>query len=239
MTREEYTAQVLANLRRVTKAEREAIRAEIDAHMEDHICGLLDLGYPPALAEERTLAFMGDPAEVGRELNKQYPLGWLILGRAAAALLAVLCLLVVSHAGDMLDLARRNLTARTTPWEMGSSWDDETCRRMEIRIPVGTDILYFYGLDTEADGLPTLCWVRYDQSLFGVQGEEADDGTVTYWDQRGEQLFAGGGRYMVWGVTYGREVLEVQPEDAYVTVRVDRLGERQEVRIPLVEEAEP
>lgn len=238
MTRWEYTEQVLANLRRVTRAEREAIRAELDGHMEDHVCDLLDLGYPPELAEERTLSFMGDPAEVGRELNKQYPLGWLILGRAAAALLAVLCLLAVSHVWDMLGLARRNLTARTAPWEISGSWDDETCRRMEIRVPVGTDILYFYGLDTEAD-FPVLYWVRYDQSLFGVQGEEADDGTVTYWDQRGEQLFNGGGGGIMWGMSYGREILEVQPADTYITVQVDRLGERQEVRIPLVEEAEP
>lgn len=238
MTRREYTEQVLANLRRVTRAEREAIRAELDGHMEDHVCDLLDLGYPPELAEERTLSFMGDPAEVGRELNRQYPLGWLILGRAAAALLALLCLLSVSHAWDLLGLARRNLTARTAPWEIAGSWDDETCRRMEIRVPVGTDILYFYGLDTEAD-FPVLYWVWYDQSLFGVQGEEADDGSVTYWDQRGEQLFNGGGGGTMWGVSYGREILEVQPADTYITVQVDRLGEHQEVRIPLVEEAEP
>ena len=238
MTRQAYTEQVLANLRRVTQREREAIGAELDAHIEDHICGLLDLGYSPELAEERTMALMGDPAEVGRELNKQYPLGWLLLGRAAAVLLAVLCLLAVSHAGDMLHLARRNLTARTTPWEMDSSWDDETCRRIEIRVPVGTDILYFYGWGTEED-FPTLYWVRYDQSLFGVQGEGADDGTVTYWDQRGEQHLTGGGGCVMWGVSWGREILEVPPEDTYITVQVDRLGEHQEIRIPLVEEAEP
>ena len=37
--------------------------------------GLLELGYSPELAEERTLDAMGDPKEVGRELNRQYPLG--------------------------------------------------------------------------------------------------------------------------------------------------------------------
>ena len=54
MTRQEYTDRVLANLRRVTRSERAAIREELDAHMEDHICDLLDLGYDEALAEERT-----------------------------------------------------------------------------------------------------------------------------------------------------------------------------------------
>lgn len=43
----------------------------------------------------------------------------------------------------------------------------------------------------------------------------------------------------MWGMSYGREILEVQPADTYITVQVDRLGEHQEIRIPLVEEAEP
>ena len=70
MTRQEYTDRVLANLRRVTPEERAAIREELDAHMEDHICDLLDLGYDEALAEERTMQRMDDPEEVGRELDK-------------------------------------------------------------------------------------------------------------------------------------------------------------------------
>ena len=66
--------QVLANLRRVTPDERAAIRGEIDGHIEDHICDLIELGYDEKLAEERAMAAMGDPEEVGRELDKQYPL---------------------------------------------------------------------------------------------------------------------------------------------------------------------
>ena len=72
MTRSEYVERVLSVMRHVTPSEREAIRAEIDAHIEDHICDLLELDYDEALAEERTMALMGDPEEVGRELDKQY-----------------------------------------------------------------------------------------------------------------------------------------------------------------------
>ena len=42
--------QVLANLRRVTPDERAAIREELDGHIEDHICDLLELGYDEKLA---------------------------------------------------------------------------------------------------------------------------------------------------------------------------------------------
>lgn len=115
MTRSEYTAQVQSALRRVTKREREAIRAEIDAHMEDHICGLLELGYSPELAEERTMAFMGDPAEVGRELNKQYPLRWLVVKWAAMALTLATVLLVLSPAWQFAGQVTDNLWNRFDP----------------------------------------------------------------------------------------------------------------------------
>ena len=97
MTRREYTDRVLTGLRRLTQAEREAVRAELDAHMEDHICDLLDLGYDEELAEERTMQHMGDPEEVSRELNKQYPIRWLILKWVAMALTAVLALMLLTR----------------------------------------------------------------------------------------------------------------------------------------------
>lgn len=115
MTRWEYTEQVLANLRRVTKAEREAVRAEIDGHMEDHICDLLDLGYPPELAEERTLSFMGDPAEVGRELNKQYPFRWLVTKWIAVALTLAFVLAMLVPAWRLAGTVSDNLWNRFYP----------------------------------------------------------------------------------------------------------------------------
>ena len=93
MDRKTYIDTVLSTLRRVTGDEKLAIRAELDGHIEDHMEGLLELGYDEALAEERTLAAMGDPKEVGRELNRQYTgWGWVLLSRAAVLLTAVLCI---------------------------------------------------------------------------------------------------------------------------------------------------
>ena len=79
MDRKTYIATVLSALRHVTGDEQLAIRAELDGHIEDHMEGLLELGYDPELAEERTLSAMGDPKEVGRALDRQYPYRWLIV----------------------------------------------------------------------------------------------------------------------------------------------------------------
>ena len=94
MDRSAYCAQVLSHLRRLSREEREAVRAELEAHMEDRVCALLDLGYDQALAEERTMAAMGDPAEVGREMERQYPRGWNIV----AGVSLVLCVFVLFSA---------------------------------------------------------------------------------------------------------------------------------------------
>ena len=122
MTRGEYTESVLSALRHVTRREREAIRAEIDGHIEDHMADLLELDYPPELAEERTLFAMGDPKEVGRELNRQYPLRWLVIGRMAMAAVLVFALVAVGPVWDALrDTVLPNLQARWFPtviWDL-------------------------------------------------------------------------------------------------------------------------
>lgn len=115
MTRREYTDRVLSGLRRLTGPEREAVRAELDAHMEDHICDLLDLGYDEELAEERTMQRMGDPEEVSRELNKQYPLRWLLLKWAAMALTLLFALLMLPPAWKLAGQVTDNLWNRFYP----------------------------------------------------------------------------------------------------------------------------
>ena len=42
----------MANLRRLTERERSAVQTELEAHMEDHMLALIELGYDEALAEE-------------------------------------------------------------------------------------------------------------------------------------------------------------------------------------------
>lgn len=109
MNRSEYCAQVLSHLRRLSRREREAVRAELEEHMEDRVCALLDLGYDQALAEERTMAAMGDPAQVGREMAKQYPRGWNVVTGVSL----VLCVFVMFSA----------LSSSSNRKMIGYAWD--------------------------------------------------------------------------------------------------------------------
>lgn len=71
--------------------DRAAVRAELEAHMEDKAADLQRI-FPDISreeAEERTLSEMGDPAEIGKELARVHKpwLGW--LWRASGVLLAL------------------------------------------------------------------------------------------------------------------------------------------------------
>ena len=233
MDRKAYIESVLSALRHVTRREREAIRAEIDGHIEDHMADLLELDYPPELAEERTLAAMGDPQEVGRELNKQYTgWGWVILSRVLLVALAAVCA-VVSCSNPSLYGLKQNLEARKPlEWrleEMGPGG-----QILDIRVPMGDDIWYIYAAEAKLDpeGNPEVSvWMSwYDRNPFRSAGA----GTVTAVDCRGElQEAFGGGGSEAGGVIEYRYFFPVQDGDPYVTVCCERYGEVFQAQVPI------
>lgn len=240
MTRWEYNAQVQSALRRVTAEEREAIRAEIDAHMEDHICALLELGYPAELAEERTLALMGDPAEVGRELNKQYTgWGWVILGRIAFWATALLCVMALFGFGILFH-ARDSILYRFSPPEPKALDQTTASANLDIRLPVGNDILWVYHVSTGVQNdrqTAKVSMCAYDRIPGGIVSEQVFP-HISMLNQRGESSWddAFGGGAGSWGGTYISRYVDIQPGDTYVTLHYERFGEAFTVDIPLPEE---
>lgn len=242
MDRADYTARVLAQLRHVTGEERAAIRAEIDGHMEDHICALLDLGYDQALAEERTLAAMGDPAEVGREIDKQYPLSWLVIGRAAVVLTAVMCLMLLVGL-PLLGSFFSSVRARTFPPESDNgSYIAAATAQVDVRVRVGNDIVRIYRIYAGAkreERKVSIAMCAYDRIPGGIVMEHLLE-KIAIVDQRGQVLkteYGSGSADM--GASYLERSVRVAPEDTYVTLRYERFGERLELRLSLPEEVTP
>ena len=76
--------------------DHEAITQELTAHLEDHMDALVARGFPPETAAQQAVAAMGDPEEIGKELDKSHSplLGWFqIWFRVAVWGLAALVLL--------------------------------------------------------------------------------------------------------------------------------------------------
>lgn len=236
MTRKEYTDAVLAVLRHVTRREREAIRREIDGHIEDHMEDLLGLDYPPELAEERALSAMGDPAEVGRELNACYQSWfWVILGRAAAVVTAVLCILALLHVG-LLGMVADSISARIYPDEDSYFEKLTATERLDIRVPVGNDVLHVYRIsvgqdDTLGEQVAEVLFCAYDRIPGGIVSQWLADGIILE-NPRGEQAISGSGRGN-WRVEYRSIQVPVQEEDPSVTLCYEAFGEQVRLELPL------
>ena len=232
MTKAEYTAAVCAALRRLTPRERTAVREEIDGHIQDHTADLLALDYPEDLAEQRALSAMGDPEEVGKAISRQYFPFWLAAGRLAAAALVLLALMVLTNAQSWVGLMADNLQARWAPGSAVPEWMEQVHQETDIRLEVGSDVLYIFGVGTDAEtGIVTVlsCW--YDQNPLGL----VSGNTVTFQDCRGQVLPGGGvgGPYDA-AADFRRQSLSVLPGDPYVTVVCERYGARYTAQVPLV-----
>ena len=239
MTREEYTNTVLAQLRRVTEDERRAIRAELDGHVEDHMEALRELGCEEAEAEARALERMGDPAEVGRALNKVYTgWVWVLLSRAAILLTVVLCIQAVLGIGILSNLLW-SIQARTVPDEIHSDYSAEATVRPDIRIPIGNDVLRVYrvSLVEREDGpAAEVAMVAYDRIPGGVVSGQLLH-NVELADQRGavpDRDTGGGGKGCL-TAEFTLRYVPVREGDTSITLTYDRLGETAEVTIPLPE----
>ena len=74
-----YCQAVVRYLRHATAKERQNVRWELECHLQDHAEALEAAGHPPEQAQAHALAAMVDPQEVGSALDREFPLGWLIL----------------------------------------------------------------------------------------------------------------------------------------------------------------
>ena len=241
MDRQEYTDRVVSVLRRLTPAERNGVRAEIDAHIEDHMDALLALGYDPELAEERTMAAMGNPEEVGRELDKQYPLRWLVLGRAAVVLTILVCVQAVLGLGVLFN-AWDSLEARIRPDSRDSVLDRVAVEeQVDYQTHVGNDVVRVFRISVgeKSNGnrelVPTaevqLC--VYDRIPCGIASERVPQGLVLK-DQRGQATMdSWGGGSGSYGAVYARRWVSIQPGDTYVTLEYEQFGEQFSLDIPL------
>lgn len=237
MTRREFMYQVLSPLGRLTVEERENIRRELEEHVEDRMEALLEMGWDEELAESRCLEAMGDPAEIGREMARQYPgRWWLWLGRAAVVLTVVVCVQALLGFG-LLSNAWDSLEARfcpSTAISIGELKNVEAVEDLDIRAEVGNDVLRIYQVSVgEKDGqrAAMVLACAYDRWPFGVvaAGLRVRSTVVS---QRGEMGTSGGSRGN-YGAEYAVHWAPVEPGDTHVVWVYHAIGEMIRLEIPL------
>lgn len=240
MNDNDFYKQVLAQIRHATANEKASIRLELQNHVEDHVKTLIDAGIPQEDCMEQAISAMGDPQEIGKELNKQYPLRWLFLSRVSL----ILCLLLgFSMLGTfpLLSHVYDNLQARYAPDDssIGPAWSDMalTTYPLDIKVPIGNDVVSIYKAslhgDKETGYLISIAMCNYDPNPFGIASTsllhslKVETSTQTYEGWNG----GGGGSA---GVYYWViQSLPVTEADAEVYLCYEHFGEEIRIAVPI------
>ena len=241
MNRKEYCDRVLAQVGRLTADEANDLRNELAGHIEDHAEALVEHGYTEEDAAARAVELMGDPEETGRALREQYRHFWLVIvQRAARILTAMLCVMIAGLIVKSSGLYGA-IRDRYEVQKPGEGWERWTTETPGTRIPIGDDIVR---IDTVS------CSTQ--RAEVQLTGFDRIPGGVVYArlleslrleNERGEVLFEGSdyaypssvsGSGTLW-VHTARHYVSIEPDDTYVTLVYDRLGERIETRIELPE----
>lgn len=241
-----YCSRVLSESGRLTRREADGLRAELSGHIEDHAEALTAHGYEGGAAYERAVTLMGDPEETGRALRAQYGGWWLVVvQRAARVLTAVLCVMIaglIVKSSGLYGAIRDRITVQkpSDGWEI---WDTEA---PGTRIPIGDDIVRIDTVSCSTQRAEVQL-TGFDRIPGGVVYARLLQ-TLRLENERGEALFEGedypypscvSGSGTLW-VHTARHYVDIEPDDTYITLIYDRLGEHVEVEIPLPgREAQP
>lgn len=239
MERQEFCDRVLARVRHATPEEKAAIRAELDAHMEDHAAALQEAGYGEAEAADRAMAAMGDPEEIGTELNRDYPLGWLVLSRVSLIAVVLVCATFL-FSWPLLGITLNSLQARIAPEasSFASTAKYTYERNLDIRTKIGDDILRIYkvGLDVNRDGETgnvALFFCNYSKSPFGYTSSGLNLGYETSASTVPEKYHKDGGGGNA-GAYYSLVAkIPVTRADGVVVVTYGHYGEYVRLEVPV------
>ena len=147
-----YCQAVVRCLRHATAKERQNVRWELECHLQDHAEALEAAGHPPEQAQAHALAAMGDPQEVGSALDREFPLGWLILSRGALVLVLIGAVLLALLLPQQLYGCVNSLIARGDLLHSNTHFRDidptiETAAPLDVTftLPNG-DVIDLYGV---------------------------------------------------------------------------------------------
>ena len=145
---ETFCETVCAQVKHATEDEKREIAQELSDHLSDHAAALVEIGRSEEEAAAAAVAAMGNAAEIGKELNKEYPLLWLILSRAAALLIAVLLIQALMLPWGIYNAAT-NLRARMRPPRDSFAQDmDDSWTVVDYRYDAPcNDVYYIYSVD--------------------------------------------------------------------------------------------
>lgn len=225
-----FCDRVCSYIDHATEKEKKQIHKELSDHIEDHAQALIELGRTPEEAQAAAIVAMGDPEEIGREMNRQYPLLWLALSRASAVVAILLALTLLSPLRDAYYRLSDHFEAKNRPMEMVQGYENPIDIRVELPY---NDIAYFFASDIECfadEYRANIGLIIYDESPFGRVSRDALDFRLELEDGF---FLPSGGAFKGYAVQHKRITVAVEKYQESVELCYDRLGNEIWVEIPL------
>lgn len=207
------------------RRDRADIKAELECHIADRIDYYVEQGYDGEKAEQLTIDGMGNPKQIGIELNKQHNpwLGW--MWEITNKLVPLLLLLDIVFIGPSLlsNAFERN--------PIGEIPDSNILYKVDVDDSVKLDdrVIHFTGVVYDRD--KTL-HIFYDTWLWGAGWSFSSIGDIS--DNLGNTYFEGSmGDSSVWMSRSSRTVKNFSSEATTLIIAYDYYNRKYEVRIPL------
>ena len=145
---ENFCEAVCAQVKHATEDEKREIAQELSDHLADHAAALMEIGRSEDEAVTAAVAAMGDAEEIGKKLNKEYPLLWLVLSRVSALLIVVLLIQALMLPWGIYS-ASSSLRARMNPPRDSLAQDiDSSWTLVDYRYDApGNEVYYIYSVD--------------------------------------------------------------------------------------------
>lgn len=208
--------------------DREDIKKELQDHMLDKMEDFKSRGIDDVTAEELTIKSMGDPREIGIELNKEhnYILGWIY--KITNVLVVILLVWTI------LSLGVTSLMSIFWSNPINSIPKDNIVYNIKVNEKVKIDdrVVKFKNIVYEKNGDLSIVYENYDTKLWGTGWSSTYIGNVK--DNLGNDYFPGSGSSSGGIITRGIRTVHDFPRDAEtVIIEYDIYNRYYKVEIPL------
>ena len=223
----DFLREVLSRVK--FRRDRAGIKTELECHISDKIDYYVEQGYDSEKAEQLTIGDMGDPTQIGIELNKQHNplLGWMWqLTNALVTLLLLLDVIIIGP-GLLSNVFNRDPMSIIPDSNILYKVDvDETVR-------LDDEVIHFTGVVYDRDKTLHIFYEHYDTRLWGTGWSFGSIGSIS--DNLGNTYFEGslGSSGSGWKSKGDRTVEDFSSEATTLAITYDGYNRKYEVKIAL------
>lgn len=207
--------------------DRDDIKLELEDHISEKIDNYIEQGYDKETAEQQSVSDMGDPKEIGIELNKQHNpfIGWVWKVTNVMVVLFAIWHIYVLGGTLVISLFSNN------PFGDIPKSDIVYEIKVDKKVKLDDTIIHFTDVIYEENGDMNIFYEYYDTKLWGTGWSLGSIGNIT--DNLGNEYFGGGSGGGGIKSKYRHTIKDFSKEADILIINYDNYNRKYRVEIPL------